>query len=194
LSCRMGKLRGAMHRGNGASSLSQRKSSTGRADKKRQPNINRSSSARDHIFTLGTGTPAHENEHNKCYAGTLALMLEALGTETPAPRTNKPTATSTSHSVLKKLSLAVDGRASRGEPCLHEPSLGRHASSDDCLYSRTRDIHRGCVSASTNKVRSTCSHHTLGSQLPAYRHRKTQHGSVCKGRQQLCICTVRTTD
>jgi hypothetical protein len=42
----MGKLRGAMHTGNGASSLSQRKSSTGRADKKRQPNINRSSSAR----------------------------------------------------------------------------------------------------------------------------------------------------
>jgi hypothetical protein len=42
----MGKLRGAMHKGNGASSLSQRKSCTGHAIKKRQPNINRSSSAR----------------------------------------------------------------------------------------------------------------------------------------------------
>ena len=147
-------------------------------------------------------------------ADTMALMFEALGTATPAPRTNKPTATTTSHSVLKKRSKAVDGafrckftRDVRvagqwsSQPCRASSKSVQFAGlprplrqSDDCLYSRTRDIHRGCVSASTNKVRSTCSHHTLGSQLPAYRHRKTQHGSVCKGKQRLCICTVRTTD
>jgi hypothetical protein len=45
LSCRIGKLRGAMHKGNGASSLARRKSCTGHAIKRLHTNKNRESSA-----------------------------------------------------------------------------------------------------------------------------------------------------